>query len=454
MARFTLGGRHFALQDSRSSCGSRTLQGVLVDVDIDWVASTSFGHTRESLRRILIACGAGSLRHLLSLTTTAICRMSDAEVIERVVNDVCHGQLTLFEARRGLTLTLASVNATPGPAGMIGAAGLRAASNQSARTGAGSGREGPPQAPAGPVRSAVRVSVIGEDDKALAEIQVRILQGTAKQLSSRTDAAGVANFESLAAGRYEVALPELDSQAWEVVSLGSLPTRDAVSTGDASWQAVPQAPEISTSHVIEQGECLSLLADRYGFETRSLWMHPSNESLRAARASPYVLSPGDRVHIPGRRPRAVNVAAGAHLVIRRRGVPEKLRIRFLDADGEPRAGEQFMLRVALGGQLREELRSSTDADGYVAAWIDPKSDFASITLGSGGFVETHHFHLGHLDPIDAASGYRARLKNLGCLPEGTSDADGLREFQHRMALTESGVFDHETRSALMALHLC
>jgi nucleoid-associated protein YgaU len=56
-------------------------------------------------------------------------------------------------------------------------------------------------------------------------------------------------------------------------------------------------------HFVQQGECLSRIARRYGVrEWRVVWDSPENEQLRAKRQNPNVLYPGDVVVIPDAAP--------------------------------------------------------------------------------------------------------------------------------------------------------
>ena len=53
---------------------------------------------------------------------------------------------------------------------------------------------------------------------------------------------------------------------------------------------------MSIDHVVQQGEHLSQIAEKYGF--RNIVWNPSNADLKKLRQSPNVLMPGDKVHIP------------------------------------------------------------------------------------------------------------------------------------------------------------
>ena len=51
-------------------------------------------------------------------------------------------------------------------------------------------------------------------------------------------------------------------------------------------------------HIVQEGESIANIAFRNGYFPETLWNHPANSVLRSNRASGYVLSPGDILHIP------------------------------------------------------------------------------------------------------------------------------------------------------------
>jgi hypothetical protein len=67
-----------------------------------------------------------------------------------------------------------------------------------------------------------------------------------------------------------------------------------------------------TTHLVEEGECPSSIAKRFGFRIwRTIYDDPSNATLRRKRPDPNVLAPGDVVMIPDREPRQEPGATGA-----------------------------------------------------------------------------------------------------------------------------------------------
>src|SRR5258708_33202788 len=101
---------------------------------------------------------------------------------------------------------------------------------------------------------------------------------------------------------------------------------------------------MSIEHVVVQGECLSVIAARFGFRWQPIWNAPENADLRQRRQSPNILFPGDVVVIPDVTPKSLEVPLGAvsRLVIAADKVRLRIRIVLNDA---PMAGESYTLVV-------------------------------------------------------------------------------------------------------------
>src|SRR5436190_13024735 len=56
---------------------------------------------------------------------------------------------------------------------------------------------------------------------------------------------------------------------------------------------------MATTHKVEQGECLSSVAKKYGFANwRTIYQHPQNAEFREKRPNPNIIYPGDLIFIP------------------------------------------------------------------------------------------------------------------------------------------------------------
>ncbi|WP_437285477.1 peptidoglycan-binding domain-containing protein [Sorangium sp. So ce406] len=168
---------------------------------------------------------------------------------------------------------------------------------------------------------------------------------------------------------------------------------------------------------VHPGECISTIAFAHGFFPGTLWAHPNNAALREARKNPNVLAIGDEVFVPDRRPKEVQAATGQRHRFRRRGVPERIRLRFLDAFERPRAGLAYVFEY--GAARREGV---TDSDGWMQEFVSPREATARVRVGE---TEVYELRIAHLRSIDEPAGLQQRLANLGypCLPD-VSDVIG------------------------------
>lgn len=202
-----------------------------------------------------------------------------------------------------------------------------------------------------------------------------------------------------------------------------------------------------TSHTVKPGECIASIAAAEGFFPDTIWDHPDNAELAAARESPYVLQPGDVVVVPDLRDKQVAVGMDQRHVFRRKGVPEKLEL-VLCSGGQARANVAFVLEIA--GRIIE---GATTEEGKIDQFILPNATRARLELETG---EVYVIALGHLDPASTPDGARARLRNLGLLEPGDNSDDGLYDallrFQTRHELASDGVLDEATQAALIEAH--
>lgn len=206
-----------------------------------------------------------------------------------------------------------------------------------------------------------------------------------------------------------------------------------------------------TDHVVAQGECLSSIADQYGFFWETLWEFADNAPLKELGRHPNTLLPGDVVRIPPLRPAFYTRATGARHTWRVKGVPVKIRVQIL-VDGVPRANTPFTLDA-------EGVQSvgQTDADGVVDTRVPTRARSGTLTVGEGDDAVVYELALGHIDPPDTVTGIQGRLSNLGfaCEPTGALD-DGTRQalaaFQSSAGLEVSGEPDGATIAKLQEKH--
>lgn len=186
------------------------------------------------------------------------------------------------------------------------------------------------------------------------------------------------------------------------------------------------------NHQVEQGECLSSIADRYGFFWQTLWNHPQNAELKKKRTDPNILLPGDVVHIPDKRLREEAVATGQVHRFRMKNIPAKLSLRLL-YESEPRRDEAYTLDV--DGQI---MTGKTNADGQVRVSILPSAKNGILTVGEGARRTIYRLQLGQLDPVSEMTGVQARLRNLGFY-RGEIDGEWNEETRQAWAAFQASV---------------
>jgi hypothetical protein len=207
-------------------------------------------------------------------------------------------------------------------------------------------------------------------------------------------------------------------------------------------------------HTVAQGECLSSIAKRYGFQSwKTIYDHPSNAEFKKKRKNPNVIHPGDQLVIPDKEQKEVDIAT-AKLHTFKVALPKaKVRVVLKDGKGKAFADKKYILSA--GGQ---EIEGQTGGDGLVDQQVDADLGEADLTLFLDDTTKIKwRLHLGHLDPVDAQTGVHARLRNLGFDPGpdgGPIDAliAALKRFQARHGLTVNGDLDDPTKSKLHDLH--
>ncbi len=202
-------------------------------------------------------------------------------------------------------------------------------------------------------------------------------------------------------------------------------------------------------YTVRDGDCMSSIAERYGFFWQTLWDLPENAELKRVRQNPNILLAGDRVTVPPLRMRQEQRATDARHMFQRRGTPAKLVMRFL-ASGEPRGGEEYVLNV--DGDVRV---GHLSREGELYEKIPPTAREVTVSLGDG---EPIMLTLGSLDPLSEVSGVQGRLNNLGFAAGAVDGVLGpvteyaIREFQRRYELTETGRVDAAFLGKLGEIH--
>jgi hypothetical protein len=300
---------------------------------------------------------------------------------------------------------------------------------------------------------------LGEDRCPLPEVRVELRSGN-DAIYDQTNQQGLIRFEGLPAKSYTLSLCDLDCDLWEQIQASPLEQAES-EMREPSW-STPESPgnERGTTHVVQSGECLSSIGFKYGFFPESLWALPENEPLRTLRKDFNILYPTDVVYIPVRRKKAVAGAPGNRYEFRRKGIPEWLRIRFLDGNSRPRAGLAYLLTITTRAERTiASVKGQTNGQGMLIEPIPPDADRAVLLAGTAPDIERMEIPIGRVFPIDTEEGICMRLANLGYFcgsPPGSSPEWtrlSIEQFQADNGLTVTGEADAPTKAKLVANHL-
>jgi hypothetical protein len=210
------------------------------------------------------------------------------------------------------------------------------------------------------------------------------------------------------------------------------------------------------THVVQQGDCFSKIARRYGFaDYKLLYNDPANAELKKKRPNPNVLKPGDRIQIPDRTPKETSVETGSKHTFKVKVAEKMLRIVLQGHDGKALGGVQYELDVG----EKKPRKGTTDGGGKLEEAVP--ADCTTATLTAEGRMMV--LNLGHLNPLAEVkqgdfSGVQGRLKNLGYDP---GPADGklgprtraaLAVFQADQDMDMTGATDDATLAKLEKAH--
>lgn len=236
---------------------------------------------------------------------------------------------------------------------------------------------------------------------------------------------------------------------------------------------------MAQNHQVEQGECISSIAEQYGFFPDSIWNDPANAELKRERNSPDILLPGDVVVIPDLSEHQESAATEKKHRFRRKGVPALLKLQILreveeeappapegksqdeseyeapdfeplERKDEPVADAEFFLDVD-----GVEQKGKTDGEGRLEVPIPPGATTGRLRIvPESGEEMILEINLGNMDPIDTNSGIQSRLCNLGftCEQSGETRASALRMFQEKYELPITGEADDDTLAKLEEIH--
>ena len=196
-------------------------------------------------------------------------------------------------------------------------------------------------------------------------------------------------------------------------------------------------------YTVQEGDCITSIADQAGLTWQKVWDHPENAGLRQQRTDPNVLYPGDSVFVPDLEIRKESRPTDQRHRFKKLGSTAKLKLRLLVED-KPRAGEPY--KLVIDGVTKS---GTTDGNGFINQSLPPGATSGTLYVGTG-VQDVYQLSFGALDPIDTPEGVTKRLLNLGY---GTDDlAEAISAFQQKQGLTVTGQVDAATRAKLQSEH--
>jgi hypothetical protein len=212
------------------------------------------------------------------------------------------------------------------------------------------------------------------------------------------------------------------------------------------------------THTIQAGDSISQLADLRGLSVDDIWKHGDNAALKRRCGHPNILPRGEKLVIPDRATKDVDVPSTKRHSFRATDVPGVLRVRVMDAE-RPLEGQTC---VADWQDHLGEHRSSLKiaAGGIIRLDVHPRAHTVQLRLAAAEHWEpvTLTIRLGQLEPVDTDTGLRQRLVNLGYLLDPDASAEdlhrALRAFQSRVDLAdpEGDPEQGDTREQLRQIH--
>jgi len=205
-------------------------------------------------------------------------------------------------------------------------------------------------------------------------------------------------------------------------------------------------------YVVAEGDCIESIAADAGFLWTTIWNHPQNAALKKGRATPNVLLPGDRVHIPEKELKELERPTDQCHRFVRKGVACKLRLCIKLCD-EPRRDTPYVLDI--DGTL---YNGTTDDDGCIEVAIPPNAVGGQLIIGDDPLTQqVFSIDLGGMDPLTETVGIQKRLRNLGFLCDPTGEMDdstvtAISLFQKKEALEPTGELDQATLQKLKKRH--
>jgi N-acetylmuramoyl-L-alanine amidase len=213
------------------------------------------------------------------------------------------------------------------------------------------------------------------------------------------------------------------------------------------------------NHKVKQGDCLSSIAKKYGFpDYKVIWDDGANAELKQKRKNPNLLFPGDIVVVPDLELKQVDKPTEQkHNFVLDKGTV-KFQLIVKDDEDKPYANCKYDLKID-----GKDFTGTTDGSGKIEQDIPADASNGEVAIyetkdGEECVITVFKLELGHLDPVEEATGVQARLNNLGFFCGkidgivGPLTQEALKAFQEKNGLSVTGAADQATKNKLAQLH--
>jgi hypothetical protein len=212
-------------------------------------------------------------------------------------------------------------------------------------------------------------------------------------------------------------------------------------------------------YVIRQGDYMTQLAHRLGFDETEVWNHDKNSALKARRHNANILSPGDVVWLPACGQAGVSISSGGTHQYNA-NLP-RVSIRITLRNGSDAVANEAYEIEGLGPIVR----GRTDKNGVLR--FDAPVTARAVRLVLPRKNMHYEVRIGHLDPIEEMSGVRQRLEHLGHYgwvlnpqpddplvnaADEERDRQAVSRFQAQNGIEVTGLVDDATRAAIRDAH--
>ncbi len=163
-------------------------------------------------------------------------------------------------------------------------------------------------------------------------------------------------------------------------------------------------------YIIRQGDHLSSVAYRCGFDADAVWNDPKNAQLRQVRPDPNILDPGDVLYIPDQDapPVMKSLTTGSTNAFVSDAPTVTLTQQFIGPDATTYASRAYTIQ-----ELDQLTGLATDENGFARFPVPVTLATATLVFTDTG--ELWALRIGEMDPINTPLGIFKRLQNLGYL---------------------------------------